>query len=162
MIFGGVLAALGAAVTNSARPSTGSFNPWTYPAMILGYIGLFLAVAGIVGLVRGWEFPFAKKVQRAPTISPSAKPPNLSVLDPLTPLETPVVVPHQDLSGYVVTYDGEIVPRPKSEAPIQPSPVLDYPVIPEDPRSDLQQALDAARGKKYVPPTKRDPGAPSA
>jgi hypothetical protein len=122
MIFGGVLAALGAAITNSARPSTGSFNPWTYSAMFLGYVGLFLAIAGLVGLVRGWEFPFAKKVRKATHTSPSPNPPNLSVLDPLTPLETPLVIPSPDLSGYVVTYDGELVPRPKSEAPTKPDP----------------------------------------
>jgi hypothetical protein len=61
LAFGGIVTVLGAAITGFAKPSTGSFNFWTYPSTYVAYFGLLLAFVGLLGLVRGWEFPLARR-----------------------------------------------------------------------------------------------------
>ena len=86
--------------------------------IILGVTGVY---AAYVGVTRKKEGPAIRKAETLPSQ------PNLSVLDPLTPLDSPIA-PH-DLSGYVVTYDGEIVPR----APTQSGDTESDPATPNPP-----------------------------
>lgn len=92
MAVGGALAAIGGEITNSARPSKGPFNPWTYPAMLIAYFGLLVVVVGLVGLIREREFPLAKNRETA-KVAERKSAPWASVLDPLTPYESPIQVP---------------------------------------------------------------------
>jgi hypothetical protein len=96
--------------------------------------------------------PFRDK-RPATAVLPS---PNLSTLDQLTPLDTPIRPP--SLSDHfkdpytkgepdystVPTDPSKLQKKNPFPDPVYPSPILDYPDIPEDPRSIVEQALDAA------------------
>lgn len=87
-----------------------------------------LALINISELEHAWAR--LRGESTSPQNAPKRNPPNLSVLDPLTPLDLPVAAP--DLSGFVVTYDGEIVPR-----------VLAQPGLPKhDPVPDFSPEFD--------------------
>ena len=61
LAFGGTVTALGSTLTGLAKPSSGPFDLWTYPATVVAYFGVTLALIGFIGLIRGWNFPFARR-----------------------------------------------------------------------------------------------------
>lgn len=67
------LAALLGLATGLAKPSVGKFYFYTYPTTIGAYICLGFALVGFIGMIRGSEFPLARKgtTEQEPHVSAS-------------------------------------------------------------------------------------------
>ena len=47
LAFGGIVTVLGGTLTGLAKPSTGPFDLWTYPATVVAYFDVALALIGL-------------------------------------------------------------------------------------------------------------------
>ena len=58
-----MFATLGAALSTNSSHVLARINPWTDPIMTITYFGIVFAILSLVGLIRNWEFPFAKRLE---------------------------------------------------------------------------------------------------